>query len=272
MTYSYACLSDGTLWSIPRSHSQTRSHYNRGGTERNDRTTNKSDHDPVCNRSSHPFCSHPHPYAFRRSACHAFFSPFDLHSLSLLVLFPFASSLSSLSPFYPTPLSPCMYVPRASCAPPPRACGGCFPPRPSSQRHVTSSVLGSPRVRLFSGFGRLSTGHVTAVIDKRTGWGLMTVSKAHAAECRHITLLRAVAVSLAIKTTLGLAGGREMVFWTAFAASLELGRVPKTYELAGNEGLSGNRSLNKHSRDTNTVENGVRHAVASKGNYSAVVS
>ena len=171
MTYSHACFSDGKLWSIPCSQSQTRSHYNWGGDERNDRATNKSDHDPVCDRSSHPFCSHPHPYAFRRSACHAFFSPSDLHSLSLLILSPFApsSSLSSLSPFYPSPLSPCMYVPRASRAPPPRTCRGCFPPRPSSQRHVTSSVLGSPRVRRFGGFGRLGNGHVRAVIDKTTG-------------------------------------------------------------------------------------------------------
>ena len=192
---------------------------------------------------------------------------FSFFLLLLLLLFP----LFLLSLFYPSPLSPCMYIPRASRAPPPRACRGCFPPWPSSQHPVTSSVLGGPRVRLFGGFGRLGTGHVRAVIDKRTGWGLVTVSKAHAAECWYITFLRAVAGSLEIKTTLGLAGGREMVFWTTFAASLKLGRVP-TYKLAGNKGLSGNRLPNKHSRDTNTVENGVRHVVASKGNYSAVVS
>ena len=81
----------------------------------------------------------------------------------------------------------------------------------------------------------------------------MTVSKAHAAGCRHITLLGAMAWSLAVKRTLGLARSRKMVFLTAFVASLGLGRVPKTYELSSNEGLSWNRLLNKHSCGMNTV-------------------
>ena len=109
MSYSYACLSDGTLLSNLHSHSQTLSHYNRSGDEKSDCMTNESD------RSSHPFCSCRHLHVFCRSTCHAsFFLAFsDLHSLSLLVLSPFVPFAPSPF-FYPSPTCPSVRIPRIS--------------------------------------------------------------------------------------------------------------------------------------------------------------
>ena len=61
----------------------------------------------------------------------------------------------------------------------------------------------------------------------------MTIGEAYTAKRRHITLFGAVAGPLAIKATLRLASGRKVIFRTAFAAGLGLGRIPKPHEFAG---------------------------------------
>lgn len=81
----------------------------------------------------------------------------------------------------------------------------------------------------------------------------MTIGEAYTANRRHITLFGAVAGPLTIKATLTLASGQEVIFRTAFAAGLGLGRIPKPHEFAGNEGLGGDGTLDKHSRGTNAT-------------------
>ena len=99
----------------------------------------------------------------------------------------------------------------------------------------------------------------------------MTIGKAYTAKRGHITLFGAVAGLLAIKATLRLASGREMIFRTAFAAGLGLERIPKPHEFAGNEGLGGDGTLDKHSCGANAISNGVCHALATERNYPAIV-
>lgn len=75
-----------------------------------------------------------------------------------------------------------------------------------------------------------------------------------------------------MKTSLRLTRGRNVVFSAAFPTGLGLRRLPEASELAGDEGLSRCNLVNKHSRVANTIQEGVRHAVLSKGNDSAVMS
>ena len=86
--------------------------YIHGHDERNDHEKSDSNRNPARNRSSHPFCSHHHPYIFFRSTCHVSFSLVlsGLHVLSLLALsssVPFAPSPSAPSPSVLSPL-PCV--------------------------------------------------------------------------------------------------------------------------------------------------------------------
>lgn len=93
----------------------------------------------------------------------------------------------------------------------------------------------------------------------------MGVGKACATECQHVALLSAMARSLAIKTSLRLPRGRMVVFSAALPTGLGLRRIPEVGELASNEALIWYRLVDQHSY-------GVCHAVAMKGNDTAVMS
>lgn len=131
------------------------------------------------------------------------------------------------------------------------------------------STLCSARIRFFCG---LCTGDVGAIEDQRTGGGLVAVRKAHAPERWQVTLLRVMAGRLTIKTPLRPTCGRKMILGTTFPACFWLRWVPKRAELASNKGLCWDGSLDRHPRSVNTIEDGVRHAVAPKRNNSTVMA
>ena len=100
----------------------------------------------------------------------------------------------------------------------------------------------------------------------------MAVRKAHAPERWQVTLLRVMAGRLTIKTPLRPTCGRKMILGTTFPACFSLRWVPKRAELASNKGLCWDGSLDRHPRCANTIEDGVRHAVAPKRNNSTVMA
>ena len=77
------------------------------------------------------------------------------------------------------------------------------------------STLCSARIRFFCG---LCTGDVGTIEDQRTGGGLVAVREAHAPERWQVTLLRAMAGPLSIKTPLCPTCSRKMILGTTFPA------------------------------------------------------
>ena len=100
----------------------------------------------------------------------------------------------------------------------------------------------------------------------------MAVREAHAPERWQVTLLCVMAGPLTIKTPLRPTCGRKMILGTTFPACFWLRWVPKPAELASNKGLRWDGSLDRHPRCANTIEDGVRHAVAPKRNNSIVMA
>ena len=76
----------------------------------------------------------------------------------------------------------------------------------------------------------------------------------------------------AIETSLCFAHSGEVVVSATFPAGFRLRWVPKSAKLAGNKRLGQDGSLNEHPRGVDTIQNGVRHAVSSKGDDSPIMA
>lgn len=213
-TYSCPYLSDTTLGSILRF--LIHCHCFHGPHERTDRDKSDSDRGPTRDRCSLLSCSHHHPCIFSPSICRASFSRVlcDPHVLFLLVPSPSDPDLSLLVPCAPfLLLSLFLFLPvyapfffTLSAA----TFLLCF-----SQVGSQLSTLCSARIRFFCG---LCTGDVGTIEDQRTGGGLVAVREAHAPERWQVTLLRAMAGPLSIKTPLCPTCSRKMILGTTFPA------------------------------------------------------